>query len=264
MRASVSRIVRARPLQIAATAAVLLVVAGVGVAVASSGDGGEPEAVNQAAVDTSPTPTYTPETAADSSDTSGSLDSSDSQDSDSLDSSDSDSSDSLDSSDSDSSDSGEEDATDESAADDESDESDESDDETDDESYDDETDSEPAAAPAPAGSLRGVWWSPGGNSTTSSRLWVFDGSGNGYQKDYEPTGIDGPFQYQHTFTYEPDGSGVRLSVGSVTSVSNHEMRLSGLDYDSSADTLSVDVDGYAETWYGCASNRQPLVAVAAC
>lgn len=119
--------------------------------------------------------------------------------------------------------------------------------------------------PAPAGSSPGVWWRPGRAGVSPSLLWVFNPSTNsGYQKEYQPTGIDGPLYYQHTFTYYSTDSGVRLSFLSVTSVNAHDEDLTSMDYDSSDGVLRVDRDGGSESWFGCSSTEMPAVAAVLC
>lgn len=238
------RFTRRRSVRIAAIATAVLVVGGVGVAVASTGGHRAPEAVSDTSVEDSPSPSSEPTSPE---------------------------------ADTDSSDSGGEDSglvslggpIDDSSGDTDTDTDSYSSDDTDDDSSDSTAGGaqEPAAGddslPAPLGSLKGVWWSPG-DAFTSSRLWVFDGSGHGSMKNFQRTGIDGPVQYPNDFTYESGGSDVRLSLGSVTSISNHEVVLTSLSYDSSTDTLSLNVDGSALTWFGCSSNRQDAVAAALC
>jgi hypothetical protein len=250
------RFTRRRSVRIAAIATAVLVVGGVGVAVAATGGHRDPEAVSDTSVEDSPSPSSeptSPEAETDSSDSGeddsgvvslgGPIDDS---------SSETDTDDSLsDDTGSDSSDDAGSDSSDDTGTD----------------SSDSTGDQEPAAddsgRPAPLGSVKGVWWSPG-DAFTSSRLWVFDGSGHGYLKDFQRTGIDGPFQNPSDFTYESGGSDVRLSVLSRTSVNSHELVLSSLSYDSSGDTLSLSVDGSSATWFGCSSNRQSAVAAALC
>jgi len=119
--------------------------------------------------------------------------------------------------------------------------------------------------PAPAGSATGVWWRPGEDEFSPSQLWVFDPStGTGYQKEYQPTGIDGPFQYQRTFRYRPTGAGVRLSFAGVTGINPHSEELGSLDYDSSAGVLGVKRGGSSESWYGCDSGYLPAIAAILC
>lgn len=118
--------------------------------------------------------------------------------------------------------------------------------------------------PAPAGSAPGVWWRPAADQISPSLLWVFDPSTNsGYQKEYQPIGVNGPVEYEHPFTYGSTGSGVRLSFLSITSGTSHE-NLTSLRYDTSEGVLLLDRDGRSESWYGCTSSGMPAQAAALC
>jgi hypothetical protein len=129
----------------------------------------------------------------------------------------------------------------------------------------DTTDQAGGDQPAPAGSAPGVWWRPGRGESSPSLVWVFNPATNsGYQREYRPTGIDGPFQSQHLFTYDPGDSGVRLSFLSVTSANPHDEVLTSLDYDSSDGVLRVDRDGSSESWFGCTSSEMPALASVLC
>jgi len=132
-------------------------------------------------------------------------------------------------------------------------------------SPDGDTGSSGTDQPAPAGSSPGVWWRPAADQYGPSLLWVFDPSTNsGYQKEYQPIGIDGPVEYQHTFTYGPTGSGVRLSFLSVMTGTSHEEDLTSLRYDTSDGVLRVDRDGSSESWFGCSSGAIPAPAAVLC
>ncbi len=120
-----------------------------------------------------------------------------------------------------------------------------------------------ADPPAPAGSSPGVWWRPGDGPLDPSLLWVFDPSTNtGYQKEYRPTGLDGP--YQHAFSYGLTGAGVRLNFLSVMNSNLHKEELTSLRYDSAAGVLLLDRDGSSESWFGCSSSEMPALAAALC
>jgi hypothetical protein len=130
---------------------------------------------------------------------------------------------------------------------------------------DPDVDPDPGAdQPAPAGSSPGVWWRPGDDDQLDpSLLWVFDPSTNtGYQKEYRPAGLDGP--YQHTFSYGRTDAGVRLNFLSVMNINLHKEDLTSLRYDSSAGVLRVDRDGSSEAWFGCSSSEMPALAAALC
>jgi hypothetical protein len=120
-----------------------------------------------------------------------------------------------------------------------------------------------AEQPAPAGSSPGVWWRPGDDQLDPSLLWVFDPSTNtGYQTEYRPAGLDGP--YQHTFSYGRTDAGVRLNFLSVMNINLHKEDLTSLRYDSSAGVLRVNRDGSREAWFGCSSSEMPALAAALC
>lgn len=81
----------------------------------------------------------------------------------------------------------------------------------------------------------------------------------GWRKDYQPSATVTPYEVQYSFTYTSAGSTVALSYPSGT-----QQELTVLGYDANTDVLSVDWEGYTQTWVGCDSGQMPAVALAAC
>lgn len=111
----------------------------------------------------------------------------------------------------------------------------------------------------PAGSI--VWFHPGGDQFTPSQIWLFEGTTRtGWRRNYIPSLTAFPVQNQDMFTYQTIGSTDHLRW----TVSGGASQVTVISRDQNADILTVNHDGFTQTWYGCRSTGRPLYAQAAC